>query len=131
MSLKTIDLNQIMPSVILGGLLGGGMLIVTSIVTTRGWLIMPTYVVVLSALMWALKFINKIETGYWNLFVAGALTFLFMSYIYYFYVIYAVNPDHGISFIGHLWRFFMLLGLALFSSAIIAFFFKKKVVGSI
>ncbi|HQT23200.1 hypothetical protein [Daejeonella sp.] len=43
-----------------------------------------------------------------------------MSYILYFYVSTFVNPYNGITFIGHEWRFFAILGMAIASGAVMA-----------
>ena len=87
---------------------------------------MLIYLLVLSVTVLTLRAKKRVEITYLKAFVTMVFTFMLMSYILYFYVTIFVNPDHGITFIGHAWRFFALLGLAIFSGAIMSLFFRKQ-----
>ena len=126
MNLQQINLKQIIPTVLICGLCGGGLLILSSIVSTKGWWSMLIYLLVLTITVLTLKAKKHFEITYLKAFIVLVLTFMIMSYILYFYVTTFVNPDHGISFIGHAWRFFAMLGMAVASGAIMALFFRKQ-----
>lgn len=87
---------------------------------------MLIYLLVMYVTVLILKTKKLVEITYLKAFMALVLTFMIMSYILYFYVTAFVNPDHGITFIGHAWRFFAMLGLAIFSGAIMSLFFRKQ-----
>ena len=130
MNLKLINLKQIMPTVLICGLSGGGLLIVSNRLSNNGWLSIPVYATVMIATVLVLKVKKQIEITYLKAFLTVVLTFMLMSYILYFYIIAFVNPDNGIPLMGHAWRFFAILGLAIFSGAIMSLFFLKRNLGS-
>jgi len=130
MNLQQINLKQIIPTVLICGLCGGGLLILSTLVSTRGWWSMLIYLLVLSVTVLTLKAKKLVEITYLKAFMVLVLTFMIMSYILYFYVTTFVNPDNGINLMGHVWRFFAMLGLAIFSGAVMALFFLKRNLGS-
>ena len=130
MNLQQINLKQIIPTVLICGLFGGGLLIVSTILSNKGWWSIPIYAMVMIATVLVLKVKKQIEITYLKAFLTVVLTFMLMSYILYFYIIAFVNPDNGITFMGHAWRFFAMLGLAIFSGAVMALFFLKRNLGS-
>lgn len=91
---------------------------------------MLIYLLVLSVTVLTLKAKKLVEITYLKAFMVLVLTFMIMSYILYFYVTTFVNPDNGINLMGHVWRFFAMLGLAIFSGAVMALFFLKRNLGS-
>lgn len=126
MNIQKINLKQIMPTVLICGLCGGGLLIVSTILSNKGWWSIPIYLLVMSVTVLTLKSKKLDEITYLKAFMALVLTFMLMSYILYFYIIAFVNPDNGIPLMGHDWRFFAILGLAIFSGAIMSLFFRKQ-----
>lgn len=78
------------------------------------------------ATVFALKAKKRIEITYLKAFAALVLTFMLMTYILYFYIITFENPDNGITLMGHAWRFFGMLGLAIALGAIMGLFFIKR-----
>jgi len=46
------------------------------------------------------------------------------SLFLYIYVLTVVNPNSGISFIGHMWRFGVIVGLGTIGSSVISFLAK-------
>jgi uncharacterized membrane protein len=126
MDLQQINLKQIMPTILICGLSGGGLLILSTLLSNKGWWSIPIYAMVMIATVLALKVKKQIEITYLKAFLTVVLTFMLMSYILYFYIIAFVNPDNGITLMGHAWRFFAILGLAIFSGAIMSLFFRKQ-----
>lgn len=126
MNSASIYLKQILPTVLICGLLGGGLLISTTLISTRGWWLILIYGLVMYATMTVVKFNRKIEITYFKIFVIGVLTFMIMTFVLYLYITIFVNPNNGITFLGHLWRFFMMLGIALTSSATLGLFFTNR-----
>lgn len=130
MNSKQINLKQIIPTILICGLCGGGLLTLSTIVSTKGWWSMLIYLLVLSLTVLTLKAKKNVEITYSKAFIALVLTFMIMSYILYFYVITFVNPDNGITLMGHAWRFFAMLGLAIASGVLMGLFFLKRNLGS-
>ena len=126
MILNQINMKQILPIVLICGLLGGGLLITTTLLPIKGWWIILTYAIAMFGTMYVVKADKKIELTYIKTVVIGVPTFIVMTYVLYFYIITFDNPNNGITFFGHMWRFLMVLGLALISSAILGLFFMKR-----
>jgi len=126
MNSNQINLKQFIPTVLICGLCGGGLLILSTMVSTKGWWSMLIYLLVLSVTVLTLKAKKRVEITYLIAFMALVLTFMLMSYILYFYISIFVNPDNGITFMGHAWRFFAILGLAVLSGALMGLLFKKQ-----
>ena len=125
MNLKTLNLKQVLPTVLVFGLLGGGLLILLPVITTKGyWSILIWTLIPIMTLL-ALKENGTIEMNYLKAFIAGVLTFMLMSYLFYFYTMISGNPHNEITLWGHVWRFFAILGFATTSSAILGLFFRK------
>ena len=125
MNLKLINLKQIMPTVLICGLSGGGLLIVSNRLSNNGWLSIPVYATVMIATVLVLKAQKRFRVTYLKAFVTLVLTFILTSYALYFYIITFINQDNGINFMGHAWRFLAILGLAVVSGAIMGLFFLK------
>jgi hypothetical protein len=125
MYLQQINLKQIMPTVLICGLSGGGLLILSTILSNKGWWSILIYAIVMIATMLVLKAEKRFKITYLKAFVTIVLTFVLTSYALYFYVITFVNPDNGITIIGHAWRFFAVLGLAIASGTLMGLFFLK------
>jgi len=130
MNSKLLNLKQIIPTVLICGLCGGGLLILNTIVSSKGWWSMLIYLLILSLTVLALKAKKLVEITYLIALMTLVLTFMLMSYILYFYVTTFVNPDNGITLMGHAWRFFAMLGMAILSGALMGLFFLKKSLGS-
>ncbi|HLG33650.1 MAG TPA: hypothetical protein VI757_02120 [Bacteroidia bacterium] len=116
-------MKQIFPTILICGLLGGGLLIVTTLLPIKGWWSILTYAIVMFATMFVIKANKRIEINYLKTLVTGVLTFMIMSYVLYFYISIFENPNSGITLWGHTWRFLAMLGFALASSAILGLFF--------
>ena len=125
MNLQQINLKQIMPTVLICGLSGGGLLIVSNRLSNNGWLSIPVYATVMIATVLVLKTQKRFRVTYLKAFVTLVLTFILTSYALYFYIITFINQDNGINFMGHAWRFLAILGLAVVSGAIMGLFFLK------
>ena len=126
MKSNQINLKPILPTVIICGLLGGGLLVATSFLIIKGWWLILTYALVLFATMFTIKASKKIEITYVKTLATGVLTFMIMSYVLYFYISIFENPNNGITLWGHTWRFLAMLGFALTSGAILGLFFMKR-----
>ena len=125
MNLKLINLKQIMPTVLICGLSGGGLLIVSNRLSNNGWLSIPVYATVMIATVLVLKAEKRFRVTYLKASATLVLTFILTSYALYFYIITFINQDNGINFMGHAWRFLAILGLAVVSGAIMGLFFLK------
>jgi hypothetical protein len=67
-----------------------------------------------------------LKITYLKAFTTLVLTFMLMSYVLYFYLATFANPENGITLLGHAWRFFAILGMAVVSGAIMSLFFRKQ-----
>ncbi|MDO8994533.1 hypothetical protein [Daejeonella sp.] len=125
MNLQQINLKQIMPTVLIFGLTGGALLILSTMLSNKGWWSIPIYAIVMIVTVIVLKAEKRFKIAYLKAFLTLVLTFMLMTYILYFYIITFVNPDNGILLVGHAWIFFIMLGLAITSGAIMGLFFLK------
>ena len=125
MNLEQINLKQIMPTVLICGLSGGGLLIVSNRLSNNGWLSIPVYATVMIATVLVLKAEKRFRVTYLKASATLVLTFILTSYALYFYVITFINQDNGINLMGHSWRFLAILGLAVVSGGIMGLFFLK------
>jgi hypothetical protein len=64
MKSNQINLKQIFPTVIICGLLGGGLLVATSLLPIKGWWSILTYAIVLFSTMFTIKANTEIEITY-------------------------------------------------------------------
>lgn len=126
MKSNDLELRTIFPTGLICGLLGGGGLVLVSIMPIKGWWVIPVYVVAMHATMLALKFNRKIEVTYAKAFLTGVLTFMLMTFILYFYIMNFGNPASDITFYGHALRVLVMFGIAMISSAILSLFFLKR-----
>ena len=131
MKINRLDLKEILPTVIICGLLGGALMIIVPFFTNKGFLQVTPYFLIFIfirlALRTALKKFKKMEMNYLKAFITGVLTFMLMTYIYYFYVMIWENPHNGILLWGHIWRLLFIFGAATILSAILALFFAKQI----
>lgn len=125
MNLEQINLKQIMPIVLICGLSGGGLLILSTLLSNKGLWSILIYAMVMIATVLVLKAEKRFKIAYLKAFLTIVLTFMLMTYILYFYIITFVNPDNGIPLEHHAWIFFIMLGLAFVSGAIMGLFFLK------
>ena len=125
MNLQQINLKQIMPIVLICGLSGGGLLILSTLLSNKGWWSITIYAMVMIATVLVLKAEKRFKVAYLKAFLTLVLTFILMTYLLYFYVITFVNPNNGIPLVAHAQIFFILLGLAIASGAIMGLFFLK------
>ena len=126
MNSKQINLKEIIPTVLIYGISGGGLLILSTILSNKGWWSILIYAIVMIVTVLVLKAEKRYEITYLKAFATLVLTFILMSYALYSYVITFVNPDIGITLMGHTWRFFAILGIAIVSGAIMGLFFLKR-----
>jgi hypothetical protein len=125
MNLQQINLKQIMPTVLFFGIIGGLLQILITILPIKVWWILSVYPIVIILTVLVLKVKKQMEITYLKAFLTLVLTFMLMTYILYFYIITFVNPDNGIPLEHHAWIFFIMLGLAFVSGAIMGLFFLK------
>ena len=109
---------------VLWGIVGGLSLIIVPNFTTNGYLQIVPYFFILLAAILTTKYINKTPTNFKRLFTSGFLAFVISSLVLYAYVSAVVNPTSGITLVGHVWRFAVIIGLATVSSSIISFLAK-------
>ena len=121
-----INLQQIIPTVLICGLTGGGLLILTTLISTKGWWSILIYAIVMILTVLVLKAKKQFEINYLKAFLTLGSTYMLMTYVLYFYVITFVNPDNGINFTGHAIIFLIMLGLAIASGAIMGLFFLNR-----
>jgi hypothetical protein len=126
MSLQQINLKQIISIVLICGLSGGGLLILSTLLSNKGWWSIPVYAMVLIATVLVLKAEKRFKIAYLKAFLTVVLTFMLMTYILYFYVITFVNPNNEIPLVHHAYIFFIMLVMAIVSGAIMGLFFLKR-----
>ena len=126
MNLQQINLKQIISIVLICGLSGGGLLILSTLLSNKGWWSIPVYAMVMIATVLVLKAEKQFKIAYLKAFLTVVLTFMLMTYILYFYVITFVNPNNGIPLVHHAYIFFIMLGMAIVSGAIMGLFFLKR-----
>ncbi len=102
------------------GIVGGLFLILLTMLTSKGILQISPYPVILIAAIITVKYIEVTSNIFKKLFITGFLTFVIMSIILYIYIVTFINPDSGIDFVGHLWRFGIIIGLGIISSALLS-----------
>ena len=106
------------------GLIGGFFLIIATTLTTNGYLQMVPYFFILCAAVLTTKYLNKSNVSFLHLFMSGLFAFTISSVLLSAYVLTVVNPNSEITFIGHLWRFGVIVGMGMISSSIISFLAK-------
>jgi hypothetical protein len=126
MNLQQINLKQIISIVLICGLSRGGLLILSTLLSNKGWWSIPVYAMVMIATVLVLKAEKQFKIAYLKAFLTVVLTFMLMTYILYFYVITFVNPNNGIPLVHHAYIFFIMLGMAIVSGAIMGLFFLKR-----
>ena len=106
------------------GVIGGLSLIIASISTTNGYLQVVPYFFILCAAILTTKYVDKSKVSFTELFKSGFWAFIVSSLFLYVYVLTVVNPNSGISFLGHMWRFGFIIGLGIIGSSVISFIAK-------
>ncbi len=106
------------------GIIGGIILIIATISTTNGYLQIVPYFFILSAAVLTTKYTDKSKVSFFDLFKSGLFAFVISSIFLYAYILTVINPHSGITFIGHLWRFGVIVGLGIISSFILSFLAK-------
>lgn len=108
----------------LWGAIGGILLIIATIFTTNGFLQVVPYFFILCAAVLTTKYVDKSKLRFSHLFKSGFIAFSVSSLFLYGYIGIVVNPNSEITFIGHLWRLGVIVGLGIISSSIISFLAK-------
>ncbi|MEJ7821738.1 MAG: hypothetical protein WKF85_05410 [Chitinophagaceae bacterium] len=106
------------------GIIGGISLIIITISTTNGYLQIVPYFFILSAAVLTNKYIDKSNANFLDLFKSGLFAFVISSVFLYAYILTVVNPNSGITFLGHMWRFGAIVGMGMICSSIISFLAK-------
>lgn len=106
------------------GVTGGLSLIIATISTTNGYLQVAPYFFILCAAILTTKYYAKANVSFSNLFKSGFFAFIISSLVLYSYILAVVNPNSGIPFIGHMWRFGVVVVIGIISSSIISFLAK-------
>jgi hypothetical protein len=106
------------------GVIGGLSLIVATISTTNGYLQVVPYFFILCAAILTTKYVDKSKVNFTDLFKSGFFAFIISSLFLYAYIFTIVNPNSEITFIGHMWRFGVIVGLGIICSSIISFLAK-------
>ena len=107
------------------GLIGGVSLIVVTSLSKNGYLQIAPYFFILCASILTIKYINKSNADFMDLFKSGLFAFIISSVILYIYVLTLINPDSGITSLGHLWRFGVIVLMGLIGSTIISYLAKS------
>ncbi|MFI5164881.1 MAG: hypothetical protein ACHQHP_06515 [Bacteroidia bacterium] len=130
MNSNQINLKQILPTVLIFGLLGRALLIGTDFLISKhlffekGWWMILDYPLVMFPAMWVLKAHRKIELTYLKTFITGVLIFMLMTTISYIYA--CMCMDNRLTLGEHIRRFLVMLVFALASGAILGLFFRKR-----
>lgn len=103
------------------GLVGGFFLIIATTLTTNGLLQIVPYFFILCAAVLTTKYIDKSNVSFFDLFKSGLFAFVISSVFLYVYVLTMLNPNAGITFIGHMWRFAAIVGIGIIASSVISF----------
>jgi hypothetical protein len=106
------------------GLIGGVSLIIATIFSTNGYLQIVPYFFILYAAVLTTKYIYKSKVSFLAIFKSGLFAFVISSVVLYAYLLTVVNLNSGITFVGHLWRFGIIVGMGIISSSIISFLAK-------
>lgn len=106
------------------GLIGGLSLIIATFLTTNGYLHVVPYFFILSAAILTTKYAERSKVSFSSLFKSGLFAFVISSLVLSVYILTVINPNSGITFLGHLWRFGVIVGLGIVGSSIISFLAK-------
>jgi hypothetical protein len=106
------------------GVIGGLSLIIVSNSTANGFLQVFPYFFILCAAILTTKYAAKSIVSFKELFKSGIWAFIVSSLFLYVYVLTVVNPNAGISFPGHMWRFGFIIGLGIICSSVFSFIAK-------
>jgi len=106
------------------GVIGGISLIIMTFVSTKGLVQISPYPIILIAAVLTIKYSKPQNHVFRKLFIAGLLAFIIMSLVLYIYTLTFINPDVDISFLGHLWRFGIVIGIGSLSSLLLSFLAK-------
>ena len=104
----------------LWGIIGGLSLIIVTLSTTNGFVQLAPYPFILIAAILTIKFTDTSDKTFSRLFITGLLTFIIMTLFLYVYILTYLNPDSGITFLGHLWRMGAIIGFGIISSLILS-----------
>ena len=110
------------------GIAGGILLILLSFFTYNFLVQILPYPVILIGALLTVKYTCTAKI-FRSLFNAGLISFMIMSLILYIYILRYNNPNSGISFTGHLWRFGVVLAIGSASSLLLSFL--ARPVGSV
>ena len=106
------------------GVIGGLSLIIATISTTNGYLQVVPYFFILCAAILTTKYVDKSKACFSELFKSGFFAFIVSSLFLYTFILTVINPNSGISFIEHMWRLGVIVGLGIICSSIISFLAK-------
>ena len=106
------------------GILGGLALILITLFTTSGLIQVSPYPFILIAAILVIKNRDTSNKIFSKMVKTGFITFLIMSLVLYLYIVLIINPNSGINFIGHLWRFGIISGIGIVSSLLLSFIAK-------
>jgi len=101
---------------LLWGAIGGISLIVLTLISRYGLVQLIPYPVILIGAVLTMKYSNPQNHIFNKLFLTGLFAFVIMSLILYVYILTFINPGAGISFLDHLWRFGLMIGIGSISS---------------
>jgi hypothetical protein len=125
MTLKN-NFNSITFTGLFWGIIGGFALIYATKLTTNGPLQITPYPFLLIAAILTIAFTQKSTASLNKLFKTGLITFTVMSLFLYVFVISFINPNSGISILGHLWRIALIFAVGTISSYLVAVIVKKS-----
>lgn len=126
MNLNQIKLKQFFLTVIICGLIGGALLILTALLPIKGYWSILIYAIVMIGTIFVVKLNEQIEINYIKTLLIGFIVFLMMSYVRYFYIEFFRHPNRVTPIWGHTWRFIAVIGFALISGSILGLFFMKR-----
>ncbi len=109
------------------GAIGGVTLIITMQLTTNGPSHLLPYPIVLIVAILSSAIYNKASFSFSKLFKIGLFTFMIMTFFLYVFIVFYINPNSGISFLGHFLRLTFMLLIGVLSSSIVSFIVTKTV----
>ena len=107
------------------GIIGGVALILATQLTTNGPLQISPYPPLLIIAILTIAFADKSKATLSKLFQTGLLTFGIMTLSLYLYIVIFVNPNSGITILGHLWRLAAMTIIGIVSSLLVSIVVKK------
>lgn len=102
------------------GIIGGMSLIAIAFYSTNGLVQVLPYPIILIAAILFLKFNDSSDKAFIRMLITGLSVFVLMSVILVAYILTFVNPHSGITLVGLLWRFGIVVAIGFISSLLLS-----------